>query len=102
MFTKVLYRTIYILYQSEEPFEHGIKNTGASPGAKEPLKNPCVELYDLRLRVRFLTRSLFPHPSRQMDDAPLKALKFLSQSTDSLHKISKVNESTESLTDEGQ
>ncbi|KAL7885295.1 hypothetical protein AOLI_G00055900 [Acnodon oligacanthus] len=37
----------------------------------------------------------------QMDDAPLKALKFLSQSTDSLHKISRVNESTESLTDEG-
>ncbi|XP_037396293.1 A-kinase anchor protein 13 isoform X2 [Pygocentrus nattereri] len=37
----------------------------------------------------------------QMDDAPLKPLKFLSQSTDSLHKISRVNESTESLTDEG-
>ncbi|TRY93900.1 hypothetical protein DNTS_013078 [Danionella cerebrum] len=35
----------------------------------------------------------------QMDDAPLK--KFLSQSTDSLHKTSKVTESTESLTDEG-
>ncbi|XP_036420809.1 A-kinase anchor protein 13 isoform X4 [Colossoma macropomum] len=37
----------------------------------------------------------------QMDDTPLKPLKFLSQSTDSLHKISRVNESTESLTDEG-
>ncbi|XP_072520347.1 A-kinase anchor protein 13 isoform X2 [Salminus brasiliensis] len=37
----------------------------------------------------------------QMDDAPLKGLKFLSQSTDSLHKVCKVNESTESLTDEG-
>ncbi|XP_056307645.1 A-kinase anchor protein 13 isoform X4 [Danio aesculapii] len=35
----------------------------------------------------------------QMDDTPLK--KFLSQSTDSLHKTSKVTESTESLTDEG-
>ncbi|KAM9568321.1 A-kinase anchor protein 13 isoform 20-T20 [Salvelinus alpinus] len=36
-----------------------------------------------------------------MDEMPLKGLKYLSQSTDSLHKISKVNESTESLTDEG-
>uniref|UniRef100_A0A673LAX1 Uncharacterized protein n=1 Tax=Sinocyclocheilus rhinocerous TaxID=307959 RepID=A0A673LAX1_9TELE len=38
---------------------------------------------------------------RQMEDPPLKSLKFLSQSTDSLHKTSKVSESTESLTDEG-
>ncbi|XP_051978846.1 A-kinase anchor protein 13-like isoform X2 [Xyrauchen texanus] len=37
----------------------------------------------------------------QMEDPPLKSLKFLSQSTDSLHKTSKVSESTESLTDEG-
>ncbi|XP_057185247.1 A-kinase anchor protein 13 isoform X2 [Triplophysa rosa] len=37
----------------------------------------------------------------QMEDPPLKSLKFLSQSTDSLHKTSKVTESTESLTDEG-
>ncbi|XP_029551966.1 A-kinase anchor protein 13 isoform X7 [Salmo trutta] len=36
-----------------------------------------------------------------MDEMPLKGLKYLSQSTDSLHKTSKVNESTESLTDEG-
>ncbi|XP_045083081.1 A-kinase anchor protein 13-like isoform X3 [Coregonus clupeaformis] len=36
-----------------------------------------------------------------MDEMPMKGLKYLSQSTDSLHKISKVNESTESLTDEG-
>uniref|UniRef100_A0A7N5ZVI3 A-kinase anchor protein 13-like n=1 Tax=Anabas testudineus TaxID=64144 RepID=A0A7N5ZVI3_ANATE len=36
-----------------------------------------------------------------LDDAPLKALKFLSQSTDNLHQGSKVNASTESLTDEG-
>ncbi|XP_028971111.2 A-kinase anchor protein 13 isoform X2 [Esox lucius] len=35
-----------------------------------------------------------------MDEMPL-GLKYLSQSTDSLHKTSKVNESTESLTDEG-
>ncbi len=39
---------------------------------------------------------------RQMEDPPLKSLKFLSQSTDSLHKTSKVSESTESLTDEGK
>uniref|UniRef100_A0A8C1S6N8 A-kinase anchoring protein 13 n=1 Tax=Cyprinus carpio TaxID=7962 RepID=A0A8C1S6N8_CYPCA len=37
----------------------------------------------------------------QMEDPPLKSLKFLSLSTDSLHKTSKVSESTESLTDEG-
>ncbi|KAA0724555.1 A-kinase anchor protein 13 [Triplophysa tibetana] len=37
----------------------------------------------------------------QMEDPPLRSLKFLSQSTDSLHKTSKVTESTESLTDEG-
>ncbi|XP_016359164.1 A-kinase anchor protein 13-like isoform X2 [Sinocyclocheilus anshuiensis] len=37
----------------------------------------------------------------QIEDPPLKTLKFLSQSTDSLHKTSKVSESTESLTDEG-
>ncbi|XP_067235199.1 A-kinase anchor protein 13 isoform X5 [Chanodichthys erythropterus] len=37
----------------------------------------------------------------QMEEPPLRTLKFLSQSTDSLHKISKVTESTESLTDEG-
>ncbi|KAJ8247507.1 hypothetical protein GJAV_G00247190 [Gymnothorax javanicus] len=35
------------------------------------------------------------------DEMPLKGLRYLSQSTDSLHKTSKVNESTESLTDEG-
>ncbi|KAJ8340272.1 hypothetical protein SKAU_G00349050 [Synaphobranchus kaupii] len=35
------------------------------------------------------------------DEIPLKGLRYLSQSTDSLHKTSKVNESTESLTDEG-
>lgn len=37
-----------------------------------------------------------------MEEPPLRTLKFLSQSTDSLHKISKVTESTESLTDEGK
>ncbi len=37
----------------------------------------------------------------RLDDVPLKGLKFLSQSTDSLHQGSKVNASTESLIDEG-
>lgn len=37
-----------------------------------------------------------------MEEPALRTLKFLSQSTDSLHKISKVTESTESLTDEGK
>ncbi|XP_062276294.1 A-kinase anchor protein 13-like isoform X1 [Scomber scombrus] len=36
-----------------------------------------------------------------LEDVPLKGLKSLSQSTDSLHQGSKVNASTESLTDEG-
>ncbi|XP_028285924.1 A-kinase anchor protein 13-like isoform X2 [Parambassis ranga] len=36
-----------------------------------------------------------------LDEVPLKSLKFLSQSTDSLHQGPKVNASTESLTDEG-
>ncbi|XP_043380601.1 A-kinase anchor protein 13 isoform X3 [Chelonia mydas] len=35
------------------------------------------------------------------DESIVHTWKFLSQSTDSLHKISRVNESTESLTDEG-
>ncbi|XP_031411194.1 A-kinase anchor protein 13 isoform X2 [Meleagris gallopavo] len=35
------------------------------------------------------------------DDSLIHTWKFLSQSTDSLHKISRVNESTESLVDEG-
>uniref|UniRef100_G3N688 Uncharacterized protein n=1 Tax=Gasterosteus aculeatus aculeatus TaxID=481459 RepID=G3N688_GASAC len=41
---------------------------------------------------------LTPH---RLDEVSLKGLKFLSQSTDSLHKGGKVNASTESLTDEG-
>ncbi|XP_060797046.1 A-kinase anchor protein 13 isoform X3 [Neoarius graeffei] len=35
------------------------------------------------------------------DEMPLKSLRYLSQSTDNLHKANKVNESTESLIDEG-
>ncbi|XP_048828973.1 A-kinase anchor protein 13-like isoform X2 [Brienomyrus brachyistius] len=40
-------------------------------------------------------------PSPVLDDMPLKVQRYLSQSTDSLHKTSKVNESMESLADEG-
>ncbi|XP_072554502.1 A-kinase anchor protein 13-like isoform X4 [Paramormyrops kingsleyae] len=40
-------------------------------------------------------------PSPVLDDMPLKGQRYLSQSTDSLHKTSKVNESMESLADEG-
>ncbi|KAJ8417429.1 hypothetical protein AAFF_G00286560 [Aldrovandia affinis] len=36
-----------------------------------------------------------------LEEIPLKGLRYLSQSSDSLHKTSKVNESSESLTDEG-
>ncbi|KAJ8344174.1 hypothetical protein SKAU_G00315030 [Synaphobranchus kaupii] len=36
-----------------------------------------------------------------LDEIPLKSLRYLSLSTDSLNKTSKVNKSTESLTDEG-
>lgn len=36
------------------------------------------------------------------DDNLIHTWKFLSQSTDSLHKISRVNESMESLVDEGK
>ncbi|XP_047666584.1 A-kinase anchor protein 13 isoform X3 [Tachysurus fulvidraco] len=35
------------------------------------------------------------------DEMPLRSLRYLSQSTDNLHKANKVNESTESLIDEG-
>ncbi|XP_058256548.1 A-kinase anchor protein 13 isoform X2 [Hemibagrus wyckioides] len=35
------------------------------------------------------------------DEMPLKSVRYLSQSTDNLHKANKVNESTESLIDEG-
>uniref|UniRef100_A0A8B9H8B4 DH domain-containing protein n=1 Tax=Astyanax mexicanus TaxID=7994 RepID=A0A8B9H8B4_ASTMX len=39
--------------------------------------------------------------STRFDEMSIKGLRYLSQSTDSLHKANKVNESTESLIDEG-
>ncbi|XP_034541586.1 A-kinase anchor protein 13 [Notolabrus celidotus] len=48
-----------------------------------------------------LSKSISTSNIAGLDDVPLKGLKFLSQSTDSLHQGSKVNASTESLTDEG-
>ncbi|XP_039989550.1 A-kinase anchor protein 13-like isoform X2 [Xiphias gladius] len=48
-----------------------------------------------------LAKSISTSNIAGIEDVPLKGLKFLSQSTDSLHQGSKVNASTESLTDEG-
>ncbi|KAM7413850.1 hypothetical protein PAMA_018915 [Pampus argenteus] len=48
-----------------------------------------------------LAKSISTSNIAGLDDVPLKGLKSLSQSTDSLHQGSKVNASTESLTDEG-
>ncbi|XP_031734591.1 A-kinase anchor protein 13-like isoform X5 [Anarrhichthys ocellatus] len=48
-----------------------------------------------------LAKSISTSNIAGLDEVSLKGLKFLSQSTDSLHKGSKVNASTESLTDEG-
>ncbi|XP_070686695.1 A-kinase anchor protein 13-like [Pempheris klunzingeri] len=48
-----------------------------------------------------LAKSISTSNIAGLDDVPLKGLKFLSQSTDSLHQGTKVNASTESLTDEG-
>ncbi|KAM7003449.1 A-kinase anchor protein 13-like [Tautogolabrus adspersus] len=48
-----------------------------------------------------LSKSISTSNIAGLDEVPLKGLKFLSQSTDSLHQSSKVNASTESLTDEG-
>ncbi|XP_029289103.1 A-kinase anchor protein 13-like [Cottoperca gobio] len=48
-----------------------------------------------------LAKSISTSNIAGLDDVPLKGLKFLSQSSDSLHQGSKVNASTESLTDEG-
>ncbi|XP_068578877.1 A-kinase anchor protein 13-like isoform X4 [Cebidichthys violaceus] len=48
-----------------------------------------------------LAKSISTSNIAGLDEMSLKGLKILSQSTDSLHKGSKVNASTESLTDEG-
>ncbi|XP_078024406.1 uncharacterized protein akap13b isoform X2 [Epinephelus lanceolatus] len=48
-----------------------------------------------------LAKSISTSNIAGLDDVPLKGLKFLSQSTDSLNQGSKVSASTESLTDDG-
>ncbi|XP_027134513.1 A-kinase anchor protein 13-like isoform X5 [Larimichthys crocea] len=48
-----------------------------------------------------LSKSISTSNIAGLDEVSLRGLKFLSQSTDSLHQGSKVNASTESLTDEG-
>ncbi|MCI4380419.1 hypothetical protein PGIGA_G00239550 [Pangasianodon gigas] len=63
-----------------------------------PRKNPTI----MPFNSGSLSKSIsITNIAGHSDDAPLKALKILSQSTDSLNKMGKVNESTESLTDEG-
>lgn len=54
-----------------------------------------------RLTTVYMTRCSFV-PSVGNDENISNTWKFLSHSTDSLNKIVKVNESTESLTDEGK
>ncbi|XP_026786545.3 A-kinase anchor protein 13 isoform X1 [Pangasianodon hypophthalmus] len=48
-----------------------------------------------------LSKSMSISNIAAFDEMPLKNLRYLSQSTDNLHKANKVNESTESLIDEG-
>lgn len=45
---------------------------------------------------------LFFHSSPVFDEMPIKGLRYLSQSTDSLNRTNQVTESLESLTDEGE
>lgn len=45
--------------------------------------------------------NFFPF-SPMFDEMPIKGLRYLSQSTDSLNRTNQVTESMESLTDEGQ
>ncbi|XP_066505455.1 A-kinase anchor protein 13 isoform X3 [Hoplias malabaricus] len=68
------------------------------PPIPPPRKSPGIMAFNSSPLSKSISIS---NIAGQMDDAPLKGQKFLSQSTDSLHKISRVNESTESLTDEG-
>ncbi|KAM4619268.1 uncharacterized protein ACJ7VT_008478 [Polymixia lowei] len=63
-----------------------------------PRRNPSILSFNTHSN---LSKSISTSNIAGLDDVPLKALKFLSQSTDSLHQGSKVNASTESLTDEG-
>lgn len=57
--------------------------------------------YDYRVHVvSFLF--IFCLFSPVFDEMPIKGLRYLSQSTDSLNRTNQVTESMESLTDEGQ
>ncbi|KAG7248121.1 hypothetical protein CRUP_019222, partial [Coryphaenoides rupestris] len=63
-----------------------------------PRRNPSILSFSTHSN---LAKSISTSNIAGLDDVPLKGLKFLSQSTDNLHQGSKVNASTESLTDEG-
>ncbi|XP_071776205.2 A-kinase anchor protein 13-like isoform X3 [Centroberyx gerrardi] len=63
-----------------------------------PRRNPSILSFNTHSN---LAKSISTSNIAGLDEVPLKGLKFLSQSTDSLHHGSKVNASTESLTDEG-
>ncbi|KAK0141784.1 A-kinase anchor protein 13 [Merluccius polli] len=63
-----------------------------------PRRNPSILSFSTHSN---LSKSISTSNIAGLDDVPLKGLKFLSQSTDNLHQGSKVNASTESLTDEG-
>ncbi|XP_060784480.1 A-kinase anchor protein 13 isoform X2 [Neoarius graeffei] len=74
------------------------EDQGSLPAPPPPRKNPTIMPFNSGSLSKSISIS---NIAGQSDDAPLKALKILSQSTDSLNKMGKVNESTESLTDEG-
>ncbi|XP_062856319.1 A-kinase anchor protein 13 isoform X2 [Trichomycterus rosablanca] len=69
-----------------------------APPVPPPRRNPAVMSFPSNPLSKSISIS---NIAGQADDAPLKTLKFLSQSTDSLNKLCRVNESTESLADEG-
>ncbi|XP_029910505.1 A-kinase anchor protein 13 isoform X2 [Myripristis murdjan] len=63
-----------------------------------PRRNPSILSFNTHSN---LAKSISTSNIAGLDDVPLKGLKFLSQSTDSLHQGGKVSASIESLTDEG-
>ncbi|KAJ3596881.1 hypothetical protein NHX12_003281, partial [Muraenolepis orangiensis] len=67
-------------------------------GGQVPRRNPSILSFSTHSN---LSKSISTSNIAGLDDVPLKGLKFLSHSTDNLHQGSKVNASTESLTDEG-
>ncbi|XP_076878686.1 A-kinase anchor protein 13 isoform X2 [Brachyhypopomus gauderio] len=84
-------RTIMLLPDDQAP-------PSVLPSAPPPRKSSGI----MALNNIPLSKSIsISNITGQLDDVPLKALKLLSQSTDSLNKGNRVNESLESLTDEG-